>query len=126
MPKDTTQIKAHRIEFRCTATEKERIETLAEKAGAVDVSEYVRALALNQNSQSLKPGGMERKGLIAALGQLGKIGSNVNQLAKAHNEGQTVPEEAIRMVWEEITRCGDLIRREVAPHFAGEKEKDLP
>ncbi len=104
----------HAIEFRCrSADEKQKIVLLAEAANA-DVSEYCRAKALNQKPQSLPSATGERKLLIEALGQLGKIGSNVNQLARAVNMGRNLPEAAaIIEAMQEVERCGAAIREEL-------------
>jgi len=96
-----------RIEFRCTPAEKDTIVSLAGKAGA-DVSDYCRGRALRSDNQA--KGKAQRLEYLDLLAQLGKIGSNVNQLARATNAGRTVPDAAILSALQEIERCGEALR----------------
>lgn len=101
-----------RIEFRCTPAEKQQIVSNAANVGA-EVSEYCRAKALNQKPQSNTRATGERKLLIESLGQLGKIGSNVNQLARAFNQGKAVEAAALVKALQEVEQCGAAIRAEL-------------
>ena len=76
-----------------TDAEAEEIEAKARAAG-VSVAGYLRESALERET----PGTLqraaplpERQALAILLGQLGKIGANLNQLAKLGNQGQPVP-----------------------------------
>lgn len=73
----------HFIRVRLTLAEKTRLFTLAKSTG-LNPSDFVRSHVLSVEPQSRKSS-PERQALIAALGQLGKIGSNFNQIARALN-----------------------------------------
>lgn len=69
------------------------VEAKARAAG-VSVAGYLRESALERET----PGTLqrtaplpERQALVLLLGRLGKIGANLNQLAKLGNQGQPVP-----------------------------------
>lgn len=96
-----------RVYFRCTTAEKEMIISLAGKAGA-DVSDYCRGRALRSDNQA--KGKAQRLLYLDLLAQLGKIGSNVNQLARASNAGRTVPDAAFLMALQEVEHCGAALR----------------
>jgi len=73
--------------------EAEEIEAKARAAG-VSVAGYLRESALERET----PGTLQRtaplpdrQALVLLLGRLGKIGANLNQLAKLGNQGQPVP-----------------------------------
>jgi uncharacterized protein YgfB (UPF0149 family) len=77
-----------RLFMRVTPTEKRTLAARAEAAG-VELSDYVRGLLLDAKPKRTKAT-TERRALIEALAELGKIGSNVNQLARDHNRGESV------------------------------------
>jgi uncharacterized protein YgfB (UPF0149 family) len=81
------------LHIRLTPTEKRTLAARADAAGA-DFSDYVRGLVLDTQPKRTKATG-DRRALIEALAELGKIGSNVNQLARDHNRGEQV--EAARL-----------------------------
>ena len=72
-----------RLEVRLTEAESATLEAQAQEAGAT-VSDYVRARALGGRvvRSMATP---ERRHLIELLAQLGKLGSNLNQLAHHAN-----------------------------------------
>lgn len=72
-----------RLEVRLTKAESATLETLAQEAGAT-VSDFVRGRALGERVRRsvVSP---ERQMLIHSLAQLGKLGSNLNQLAHHAN-----------------------------------------
>lgn len=69
---------------RLTEAEFEAFIERAAKAGFDDHRDYLTAFALS--GAGLEQG--VRKAMISELGQLGKVGSNINQIAKAVNEGR--------------------------------------
>jgi Bacterial mobilisation protein (MobC) len=81
--KDKTDRRTKRVEIRLTEAEEKTLSGLAESVG-LTVSDHVRKLALGckPTRQMATP---ERQALIKGLAELGKIGSNVNQIAKALN-----------------------------------------
>lgn len=81
-----TRLKAIRL----TPDELAAIEAAAERAG-MTVGAYMRSvvLAAPVPRQSRRPP-VERRALAQLLGQIGKLGSNVNQLAKYGNLGRLI------------------------------------
>jgi hypothetical protein len=69
-----------------------RLEADAARAG-LTVGSYVRFVVLQAPvpRQARRPP-VERELLSKALGELGKVGSNVNQIAKHLNSGRSVPD----------------------------------
>jgi hypothetical protein len=79
------------ISVRCTAKERSRIDEAAREAG-LSIGAYLRALALGDaGPRAVRRPPVERKELARLLGHLGKVGSNLNQLAHAFNSRGRVP-----------------------------------
>jgi hypothetical protein len=79
------------ISVRCTAQERTKIDDAATEAG-LSVGAYLRSLALGKaGPRAVRRPPIERKELARLLGHLGKVGSNLNQLAHAYNRGERVP-----------------------------------
>ena len=79
------------IAVRCTTKERAKIDENAAQAG-LSVGAYVRSLALGSpGPRARRRPPIERKELARFLGELGKIGSNVNQLAHAYNGRGRMP-----------------------------------
>lgn len=77
------------LHMRATPEEKAEIEARAEKAG-LSVSGYLRALAFGaatpQPRAARRPP-VEKETLLRLLAELGKVGSNINQIARRLNQG---------------------------------------
>lgn len=73
-----------KVQIRFKETELQIVKDLADEQG-VTLSDLVRMVLLNTKPSS-KKASPERRALITALGQLGKIGGNINQIARAINE----------------------------------------
>jgi hypothetical protein len=79
------------IPVRCTAEERAAIKAVADKAG-LSVGAFLRAAALGDaGPRAVRRPPIERKELARLLGHLGKVGSNLNQLAYAFNSRGRVP-----------------------------------
>jgi hypothetical protein len=79
------------IAVRCTAQERETITEAAAKSGLA-IGAYLRATALGTpGPRAVRRPPIERKELARLLGHLGKVGSNINQLAYAFNRDRTSP-----------------------------------
>jgi len=79
------------IAVRCTITERAAITERANQAGLA-VGAYLRNQALGTpGPRSVRKPPVERKELARLLGWLGKLGSNVNQLAHGFNRDRVVP-----------------------------------
>jgi hypothetical protein len=73
------------IAVRVTDADRERIKEKAQEAG-YKIGGYLRALALGSaGPRAVKGPRVEREQLARVLGEIGKVGSNVNQLAKWSN-----------------------------------------
>ena len=76
------------ISFRVTGDEYERIQGKADRAG-VTVGTFVRDVLIDARAPRRVPRPPAAKAELARiLGELGKIGSNVNQMAHKANIGQ--------------------------------------
>ena len=77
--------------IRCTEEERAAIKAAADRAG-LSVGAFVRTLALGDaGPRAVRRPPIERKELARLLGHLGKVGSNLNQLAHAFNRDARVP-----------------------------------
>jgi len=78
------------LTIRFTPEERASIDTAAERAGLTSGS-YARQTLLGAPApRQVRRPPVERRELARLLGELGKIGGNLNQLAKAANQGLTV------------------------------------
>jgi hypothetical protein len=79
------------IAVRCTAQERQAISEAAAKSGLA-VGAYLRATALGSpGPRAVRRPPIERTELARLLGHLGKVGSNINQLAYGYNRSGTLP-----------------------------------
>ena len=79
------------ISVRCTAEERSKIDDAARQAG-LSIGAYLRSLALGSaGPRAVRRPPIERKELARLLGHLGKVGSNLNQLAHAFNRERRIP-----------------------------------
>jgi hypothetical protein len=82
-----TRQRAGIVTFRATAGEREELILAADRAG-LSVGSYVRGRALVQpTTRAVRRPTVERAALSQILAQLGKAGSNLNQIARALNAG---------------------------------------
>ncbi len=83
-PRSNKRRASHQLFKRVSADELDAFKKRAGDAGFKNHRDYLSAFVLSGS-------GLDRdirRTLIAGIGQLGKIGSNVNQIAKAINEGR--------------------------------------
>jgi hypothetical protein len=77
--------------IRCTEQERTAIKAAADQAG-LSVGAFLRALALGDaGPRAVRRPPIERKELARLLGHLGKVGSNINQLAHGFNRDRILP-----------------------------------
>jgi len=89
--KRVSDAKTSFISVRCTAKERSKIDETARQAG-LSIGAYLRALALGDaGPRAVRRPPIERKELARLLGHLGKVGSNLNQLAHAFNRDRSIP-----------------------------------
>jgi len=92
------------VSVRCTAEEHNAIDEAATQAG-LSIGAFLRAQALgNPGPRAVRRPPVERRELARLLGHLGKLGSNVNQIARAVNTTRNLPS------WSELAE----IRHEVS------------
>jgi len=84
--------KARFVAVRCTADEHAALTAAAAQTG-LSVGAYLRAMALgNSGPRAVRRPSVEKETLARWLGELGKVGSNVNQLARIANTSGDMPE----------------------------------
>jgi hypothetical protein len=93
------------ISVRCTAGERVLIDEASAQAG-LSVGAYLRTLALGKpGPRARRRPPIERAVLARLLGELGKIGSNINQIAHAYNGRGRVPAlEELKALRDEVGR----------------------
>jgi len=83
--------RSHFIAVRCSDTEYAAIIESAKRAG-LSIGAYLRAAALGDSGpRSVRRPPLEHQALAWVVGQVGKIGSNVNQIAKSFNGSGLLP-----------------------------------
>jgi hypothetical protein len=107
-----TDAKGCFIAVRCTVQQNEAIREGAARAG-LSVGAYLRALAVGKpGPRSVRRPPIERAELARLLGHLGKLGSNVNQIAKAVNTTRNLPSwSELAVMREDIARMRSAIMR---------------
>lgn len=82
------------IAVRVTEGDRDRIDAAAGQAG-LSIGGYLRALALGSAGvRAVKRPRVEKEQLARILGEIGKLGSNVNQLAKWSNTERSAASQA--------------------------------
>ncbi len=93
------------VNFRTTPAEHAELERLAELSG-LSIGSYVRARALSEpTTRAVRRPTVERAALSQILAQLGKCGSNLNQIARVLNSGGDVPGDIPAAIGEFRTAC---------------------
>jgi Bacterial mobilisation protein (MobC) len=99
-----TRERENHIKFFVSPSEKDEIEARASQAG-LSVSGYFRALAFGKDTpqpRAARRPPVEKEILARLLAELGKIGSNVNQIAHAMNLGQIYDHPALNQIAVEV------------------------
>jgi len=110
--KDPVNALTKTARFRVTEAELIKLETLATLAGST-VSDYCRARTLNAKPrrQTITP---ERQALIRALGQLGNIRADINQLVKDRQQHFFVKPDDVEAALQAITDLADRILNDLS------------
>lgn len=109
-------------------SEKADIEARAERAG-LSVSGYLRALAFGKDTQQPRAARrppMEKETLLRLLAELGKIGSNVNQIAHAMNAGKITDHPALALFAVEIRDIRQQLKTALGREPVPNKKPDTP
>jgi hypothetical protein len=107
-----TDAKDSFISVRCTAKDHAVINEAARQAG-LSIGAYLRALAIGSpGPRAVRRPPVERKELARLLGHLGKIGSNINQLAYAYNGvGRTPGLHELTAIRQEIAQMREALMK---------------
>lgn len=105
--------KAGMIGFRVDETERAEIEAAADRAG-LTVGSYVRDTILSKvlTKPTRRPS-LDRVLLSQLLGQLGKLGGNLNQMAKRLNAGGGVGADRVTAACDELWLLKDEILKAI-------------
>ena len=95
-----------RFEIRFTPEEWAALQERAIEAGASSTAIHARALLLPNNHQANNETKVEHKLRLQLLASLGKIGSNINQIARALNR-MKVWNSTTQGMFEELTKIQD-------------------
>ena len=119
--KEFPPVKERCIGFRVTEDLYQVIETEASQA-KMSVSEYCRTVATNKRIIIKKEKVFNSPELLTALSNLGKIGSNLNQIARHLNEGNSMDSVMKKELMQCITELRNI--REDVKEMAGEYRGD--
>ena len=97
------------VRARCDADESAEFAQSARDAGFANVSELIRARCLRKTRAPKMPL-QDRRELAAVLGQLGKWGSNLNQLARQANMGEPVSRQEFEELAGQVREATALVR----------------
>ncbi|WP_180325176.1 plasmid mobilization protein [Cereibacter azotoformans] len=108
-PRSNSRRTTVRLTKRITEDQLRRFEIRAEIAGFETAQDYLSALILGEADDRIR-----RKDAITLLGHLGRIGSNLNQVARAINSGRvTVLGPVEQRVLEELREAVEGIGRAI-------------
>jgi hypothetical protein len=97
------------LTVRLSPDERAAIDAAAEKAGLMAGSYARQALLGGPAPRQVRRPPVERKELARLLGELGKIGGNLNQIARSMNTGVVVYENEIDMALGGLADVRDAI-----------------
>lgn len=96
--------------MRCTPAELAQLEAAAERTG-LTVGAFMRQQCLGTpGPRAARRPPVERAALAQLLAQMGKCGSNLNQIARVLNSGGDVPEHIPEAITEFRTVCAEIMR----------------
>jgi hypothetical protein len=105
-----TRRKSRVVGFRASPGEEAQLALNAERAG-LTVSSYVRSRALAEpTTRAVRRPTVERAALSHILAQLGKCGSNLNQIARVLNSGGDEPGGIDAAISEFRAACGFVMQ----------------
>lgn len=113
------KIRNKRFEIRFTPEEWIALQERAAEAGASSIAIFARAVLLPAHDQSNQETKAEHKLRVQLLASLGKIGSNINQIARALNRLK-VWNETTQGMFQELTKIQEGIST-IAELFKGKK-----
>ena len=103
------RVRDRTLQVRLSPEEHAAIDEAAEKAGLA-IGSYARQALLGAPApRQVRRPIVERRELARLLGELGHIGGNLNQLAKAANSGVVVYEGEIGAALRQLTEMRDAV-----------------
>lgn len=103
------RVRNRHLTVRLSEDERATIDEAAERAGLMPGSYAREALLGRPAPRQVRRPAVERKELARLLGQIGHIGGNINQLAKAANAGVVVYEDEIDAALRGLAEVRDAI-----------------
>ena len=113
------KIRSKRFEIRFTPEEWVALQDRAAEAGASSTAIFARAVLLPSNHQADQETKAEHKLRVQLLASLGKIGSNVNQIARSLNR-MKVWNSTTEGMFQELTKIQEGVST-IAELFRGKK-----
>lgn len=113
------KIRSKRFEIRFTPEEWIALQDRAAEAGASSTAIFARAVLLPSNHQSNQETKVEHKLRVQLLASLGKIGSNINQIARSLNRLK-VWNESTEGMFKELTKIQEATTT-ISNLFKGKK-----
>jgi Mobilization protein NikA len=118
-----TRQRTKRLTVRFTAAELAEIEGAAARAGLA-IGSHVRAVLLTGPApRAVRSPSVDRKALAQALAFLGRLGSNVNQIARVLNYGERHDPPALDRALSEITELRNMLMAALGRPAANENER---
>ena len=117
-----TDVRNRQLNIRLSEEEAAKVMRAAENAG-LPVSAYARRLVVGQKVKPMVIDREQGKQLIAALG---KMGSNLNQIAKVANQGGGVDADALARLHEDIGDFWAYILDGKKPQRESEPRRSAP
>lgn len=115
MSASQTRQRAKVLQVRLTPDERAKVAAAARAAG-LSLSGYARETLLGEvtpRTQRAAPT-PDVQALAIMLGQLGKVGANLNQLAKLGNQGQPVPTLELSATLAAVRLAAEKVRQTLA------------
>ena len=100
------------LQVRLSPEERAQVAAAAQALG-LSLSGYARQTLLGQptpRTQKAAPP-VDVQALARLLGQLGKVGANLNQLARTVNQGQSVPADELGAALAEVRTAAEQVRQ---------------
>ena len=113
------KIRTKRFEIRFTPEEWIALQERAAEAGASSTAIWARAVLLPAHDQSNQETKAEHKLRVQLLASLGKIGSNINQIARSLNRLK-VWDDSIKGIFQDLTKIQEGVST-IGQLFKGKK-----
>lgn len=108
--------------IRLTESQRIKLQQRADQAGGLSVAGYIKLTALDQPPRKLRQPPVDRVAITQLLGQLARVGSNINQIAKmGHVQGDfSIPELTVAL--NELIDMREAIMKALGYHHPSDDE----